>query len=106
MYPEPYVVYEISKTTKRNAMEKVFDFCSFIFTGIEPIADSEQIKSFSNLYFLAEKEYQKYLIRVDRGRKGEKKHYIEVKRLNIDLDNKKFLIGEEVYKKGKKVNFN
>ena len=87
-YPEPYEIYILTRTNKLNFIELVLD--TFIAPEISPVSTADEFGNLSP-YYLVKKDNLKLLVNI-------KKYVMEVIELPSNINDKKFMYGQNKFK--------
>ena len=86
-YPAPWKIYILTREKKMSKLEGIFDF--IIGAGTIDVADALNDMS---PYYLAQKDNIKLLVNI-------KDWVLEVKELNPDINEKKFIVDKNIFRK-------
>lgn len=90
-YTDPYKIYILTREKKMNKLEAIFDF--FIGSGTVQLADA-----LGNMspYYLVKKDNIKLLVNISNG-------VLEVKELDSNINENKFVIGKDKFHKNQQL---
>lgn len=86
-YPEPWKIYILTREKKMGKLERIFDF--IIGAGTIDVADALNDMS---PYYLVKKDNIKLLVNI-------KNWVLEVKELNSDINEKRFIVDKNIFRK-------
>ena len=84
-FPEPYEIYVLQRQKKMNIVEKIIDF----FVDIMPITLAD-ITSDVSSYYLIKKDNMNFLVNI-------KDYVLEVTQLPANVNDKKFIYGNNIF---------